>query len=246
MAPVGQSPLPTSTSASSAASTSSSSNSSSHGGSLDLSSSSHPIAKKQQKKQPIIRVVHVYAPTLIKTDPANFRSLVQKLTGNKGATSEESAIKSDMHHEYNSANYLNEHDYHSDYLNPAANYEKSRVLESSKQAKKKINRFRKSAHLGAFNGATNERKGLQFAESREEDPVLQNGFNLLEISNCSRLARINEDDYTGLATSIDDSELGGANLASYFELARSADDIIDGYFACEDAYTDWVYQLSKL
>lgn len=43
-----------------------------------ISSASHSVAKRQ----PIIRVVHVYAPRLIKTDPANFRALVQKLTGN--------------------------------------------------------------------------------------------------------------------------------------------------------------------
>lgn len=51
---------------------------------LELSSSSHSIAKHNLKKKgPIIRVVHVFAPKLIKTDAANFRTLVQKLTGNR-------------------------------------------------------------------------------------------------------------------------------------------------------------------
>lgn len=47
-------------------------------GGRGVSSASHSVAKRQ----PIIRVVHIYAPKLITTDPANFRALVQKLTGN--------------------------------------------------------------------------------------------------------------------------------------------------------------------
>lgn len=31
---------------------------------------------------PIIKIVHVYAPTLVRTDVANFRALVQEMTGN--------------------------------------------------------------------------------------------------------------------------------------------------------------------
>ncbi|KAI5083636.1 hypothetical protein GOP47_0003379 [Adiantum capillus-veneris] len=219
MAPVGQSPP------SSSASTSSSS-SSSHGGSLELSSSSHPIAKK---KQPIIRVVHVFAPTLIKTDPANFRALVQRLTGNKAP---KHAAK-DMGPDHNSVNHFDEPNYVSDYHKHAANREEIRVLESSKQAKKKINRVRKSSF-----SATNGRKTLQFLQ----DPTLQTGLDFVISSDYNRLARIDEDgggDNMGLAN-INDSD-GDANLPNQFDLARPAvEGIIDGYFACDaDAYTDY-------
>ncbi|KAH9319195.1 hypothetical protein KI387_020964, partial [Taxus chinensis] len=74
------------------------------------SKSSHAISKSscsegskkcsEQKKIIIspsasIRVVHVYEPEVIKTDPANFRSLVQKLTGKPSMENEEiNSIKS--------------------------------------------------------------------------------------------------------------------------------------------------------
>eukprot|EP01018_Ginkgo_biloba_P008152 Gb_40688 [translate_table: standard] len=44
----------------------------------------------QQKISSAIRVVHVYAPKVIKSDPANFRSLVQKLTGKSSRKSKAS------------------------------------------------------------------------------------------------------------------------------------------------------------
>lgn len=36
---------------------------------------------------PIIKIVHVYAPTLVTTDVEHFRTLVQQMTGNDGAAS---------------------------------------------------------------------------------------------------------------------------------------------------------------
>ncbi|GLJ20424.1 hypothetical protein SUGI_0371040 [Cryptomeria japonica] len=72
---------------------------------LGTSKSSHTISKSgcsegasrfsQQKNNsspPLIRVVHVYEPEIIKTDPENFRSLVQKLTGKSTEEKEESEI----------------------------------------------------------------------------------------------------------------------------------------------------------
>ncbi|KAJ7549164.1 hypothetical protein O6H91_07G043100 [Diphasiastrum complanatum] len=65
-------------------------------GSLKTSKESHIIAKPNSgsssssnsmnewpkvQRPPLIRVVHIFNPTVIKTDAANFRSLVQKLTG---------------------------------------------------------------------------------------------------------------------------------------------------------------------
>ncbi|XP_072980330.1 VQ motif-containing protein 25-like isoform X2 [Typha angustifolia] len=44
---------------------------------LSVSESSREITKLKPK----IRIVHIFAPEIIKTDPANFRELVQRLTG---------------------------------------------------------------------------------------------------------------------------------------------------------------------
>lgn len=44
---------------------------------LDMHKNSHKISKMKPK----IRIIHVYAPEIIKTDAENFRELVQKLTG---------------------------------------------------------------------------------------------------------------------------------------------------------------------
>ncbi|KAJ7571675.1 hypothetical protein O6H91_01G171900 [Diphasiastrum complanatum] len=58
--------------------------------SLRISRGSHAIGKgnltsasnwPKAQRPPVIRVVHIFNPTVIKTDAANFRSLVQKLTG---------------------------------------------------------------------------------------------------------------------------------------------------------------------
>ncbi|PKA52832.1 hypothetical protein AXF42_Ash001813 [Apostasia shenzhenica] len=40
-----------------------------------LRSDSHAVSK------PKVRVIHIFAPEIIKTEPANFRELVQRLTG---------------------------------------------------------------------------------------------------------------------------------------------------------------------
>ncbi|KAK9664605.1 hypothetical protein RND81_14G055400 [Saponaria officinalis] len=50
---------------------------------LGLHNNSHTISKIQPK----IRIIHIYAPEIIETDVANFRELVQRLTG-KPAPSE--------------------------------------------------------------------------------------------------------------------------------------------------------------
>ncbi|XP_010943593.1 VQ motif-containing protein 17-like [Elaeis guineensis] len=44
---------------------------------LAMHDNSHAITKLKPK----IRIVHIFAPEIIKTDPANFRELVQRLTG---------------------------------------------------------------------------------------------------------------------------------------------------------------------
>lgn len=38
-------------------------------------------SKKISKSKPKIRIIHIFAPEIIKTDAANFRELVQRLTG---------------------------------------------------------------------------------------------------------------------------------------------------------------------
>ncbi|KAB1226701.1 hypothetical protein CJ030_MR1G008450 [Morella rubra] len=41
----------------------------------------HQDSKKISKPKPKIRIIHIFAPEIIKTDVANFRELVQRLTG---------------------------------------------------------------------------------------------------------------------------------------------------------------------
>jgi hypothetical protein len=41
----------------------------------------HQDSKKISKPKPKIRIIHIFAPEIIKTDVANFRELVQQLTG---------------------------------------------------------------------------------------------------------------------------------------------------------------------
>lgn len=41
----------------------------------------HKDSHKISKMKPKIRIIHIYAPEIIKTDAENFRELVQKLTG---------------------------------------------------------------------------------------------------------------------------------------------------------------------
>uniref|UniRef100_A0A7N2LD95 VQ domain-containing protein n=1 Tax=Quercus lobata TaxID=97700 RepID=A0A7N2LD95_QUELO len=43
--------------------------------------SMHKHSREISKLQPKIRIIHIYAPEVIKTEPANFRELVQRLTG---------------------------------------------------------------------------------------------------------------------------------------------------------------------
>eukprot|EP01018_Ginkgo_biloba_P032931 Gb_37467 [translate_table: standard] len=59
---------------------------------LGTNKASHVISKlgSHQKISPTIRIVHIFAPKIIKTDAANFRSLVQKLTGRPSGRSKTS------------------------------------------------------------------------------------------------------------------------------------------------------------
>ncbi|KAE8125348.1 hypothetical protein FH972_020167 [Carpinus fangiana] len=41
----------------------------------------HQDSKQISKPKPKIRIIHIFAPEIIKTDAANFRELVQRLTG---------------------------------------------------------------------------------------------------------------------------------------------------------------------
>ncbi|XP_057547377.1 VQ motif-containing protein 25-like [Amaranthus tricolor] len=50
--------------------------------SLSMHKDSRVISKTQQPK---IRIIHIFAPEIIKTDVANFRELVQRLTGNSSS-----------------------------------------------------------------------------------------------------------------------------------------------------------------
>ncbi|KAL4601436.1 hypothetical protein ACB092_11G272900 [Castanea dentata] len=43
--------------------------------------SMHKHSREISKLKPKIRIIHIYAPEVIKTEPANFRELVQRLTG---------------------------------------------------------------------------------------------------------------------------------------------------------------------
>ncbi|CAN0927643.1 VQ motif-containing protein 25 [Linum grandiflorum] len=43
--------------------------------------SPHPVPNNSNKNPPKIRIIHIFAPEIIKTDVANFRELVQRLTG---------------------------------------------------------------------------------------------------------------------------------------------------------------------
>ncbi|OAY40128.1 VQ motif-containing protein 25 [Manihot esculenta] len=47
---------------------------------LDMHRDSHVISKLKPK----VRIIHIFAPEIIKTDVANFRELVQRLTGKPG------------------------------------------------------------------------------------------------------------------------------------------------------------------
>ncbi|XP_051144148.1 VQ motif-containing protein 25-like [Andrographis paniculata] len=49
---------------------------------LVIHNSSHTIVKQKPK----IRIIHIIAPEIIKTDVQNFRELVQQLTGRQGST----------------------------------------------------------------------------------------------------------------------------------------------------------------
>ncbi|CAM8933164.1 unnamed protein product [Rhodiola kirilowii] len=40
------------------------------------------------KNKPQVRIIHIFAPEIIKTDPANFRELVQRLTGKPSVSRE--------------------------------------------------------------------------------------------------------------------------------------------------------------
>ncbi|CAJ1967441.1 unnamed protein product [Sphenostylis stenocarpa] len=53
----------------------------SHTSSLAMHKDSHMVSKTKPK----IRIIHIFAPEIIKTDVENFRELVQKLTGKPSA-----------------------------------------------------------------------------------------------------------------------------------------------------------------
>ncbi|XP_052173697.1 VQ motif-containing protein 25 [Diospyros lotus] len=46
----------------------------------------HRDSHKISKAKPKIRIIHIFAPEIIKTDAANFRELVQRLTGKPSET----------------------------------------------------------------------------------------------------------------------------------------------------------------
>ncbi|GLJ22427.1 hypothetical protein SUGI_0422220 [Cryptomeria japonica] len=59
-------------------------------GRLSTCKSSHVISKSNssvRKITPVIRIVHICAPTMVNTDPANFRAIVQDLTGKHSSCS---------------------------------------------------------------------------------------------------------------------------------------------------------------
>ena len=57
--------------------------------SLNMRNESHVISNTKPK----IRIIHVLAPEIIKTDASNFRQLVQRLTGMKGEEEPKKKIK---------------------------------------------------------------------------------------------------------------------------------------------------------
>ncbi|GLJ22445.1 hypothetical protein SUGI_0422480 [Cryptomeria japonica] len=67
---------------------------------LGISKASHVISTSSTS---IIRIVHVIEPKLIKTDPANFRALVQKLTGRHSKSSSRSSLKKSRKNMMNSS-----------------------------------------------------------------------------------------------------------------------------------------------
>ncbi|XP_038906267.1 VQ motif-containing protein 25 [Benincasa hispida] len=64
---------------------------SAHPAAMALHTASHSISKPKPK----IRIIHIFAPEIIKTDVANFRELVQRLTG-KPATAEEKILPEEI------------------------------------------------------------------------------------------------------------------------------------------------------
>ncbi|CAK9322894.1 unnamed protein product [Citrullus colocynthis] len=61
---------------------------------MALHTASHAISKPKPK----IRIIHIFAPEIIKTDVANFRELVQRLTG-KPTTEEEKILPAEIRQE---------------------------------------------------------------------------------------------------------------------------------------------------
>lgn len=64
---------------------------------ISRTSASTPLNKNSQnisKLKPKIRIIHIFAPEIIKTDVANFRELVQRLTGKPSETKKRSRISS--------------------------------------------------------------------------------------------------------------------------------------------------------
>lgn len=59
---------------------------------LAMNRGSHEMSKFKPK----IRIIHIYAPEIIQTDAANFRNLVQRLTGKSAADRRENKKKRSM------------------------------------------------------------------------------------------------------------------------------------------------------
>ncbi|KAL0334230.1 UNVERIFIED_CONTAM: VQ motif-containing protein 17 [Sesamum angustifolium] len=53
-----------------------------------MHSNSQRTSTISSRRNPKIRIIHIFAPEIIKTDAANFRELVQRLTGNPINTDE--------------------------------------------------------------------------------------------------------------------------------------------------------------
>ncbi|KAE9584932.1 hypothetical protein Lal_00024232 [Lupinus albus] len=79
---------------------------------LGIERDSHVISKFKPK----IRIIHIYAPEIIKTDAANFRELVQRLTGKPeneggcGSKSKATPIKESMDLHPNKAMIMSENE----------------------------------------------------------------------------------------------------------------------------------------
>ncbi|KAL3533928.1 hypothetical protein ACH5RR_007449 [Cinchona calisaya] len=61
------------------------------------------------KMKPKIRIIHIFAPEIIKTDVANFRELVQRLTGKPTTEKKSNTKRKPRIHKYNVPRSMNIH-----------------------------------------------------------------------------------------------------------------------------------------